>query len=170
MTNHVLLRTAASSACLAALLSTSIAQGNVRQGNQGRMVRYAVGHYTDSEKWSRRGQTFALRYTLDLDQSRKARLTVAPEGDRNEPTDRRDKAGHGTILEYLHSGHKVTQLGTWSQQSNVVTVHFDRIQYGRTDRSKSETLIGHLKGSSIFTTVWDKSFYGHDAKLSFETS
>lgn len=134
------------------------------------MGRYAAGHYTDSENWNRHGQTFALRYNLDLDESRNARLTIEPIGDRNEPTDRRDEGGHGNILEYLHSGHRVTQTGQWSQRGNEITIHFDQISYGRTDRPKSETIVGHMKGGTLFTTEWDRSFYGRNAQLSFEKS
>ena len=131
--------------------------------------RTSFGRYTDMENWSHNGQTFSLKYTLQLDRdSGQAKLVISPQGDRNEPDDRLDVGEHGQVLDYLHTGQDVTQTGHWWQQGDRIEIRFDHISYGDTNRAKSERLIGHLKGTTIFITELDRAFYGQDAKLSFE--
>lgn len=137
--------------------------------DQDRTARVAAGHYTDTERWSRNGQDFQVLYTLDLaKQSGQAIMKVSPQGDRNEPNDKTDRSAHGTILDYLHTNQTVTQTGHWWQKGDNVYITFTRIEYGSTSRDKSERLTGRIKGTTIFIDEWDKSLYGHDAKLSFE--
>jgi hypothetical protein len=144
-------------------------KGNGSTGDQ--TARTAAGRYTDHENWTRNGQTFALLYTLDLARnSGQAIMTVAPQTDRNEPNDKNDRAAHGDVLDYLHTGQTVRQIGHWWQKGNTISITFTEIQYGKTSRAKSERLSGHLKGTTIFIDAWDRSFFGHDAKLSFEKS
>ena len=132
-------------------------------------ARRAAGRYGDSENWTRRGQTFELRYELNLSRdSGDAELRVSPIGDRNEPNDQHDTRGHGQILDYLHTGHSVTQTGQWWQKGDTVYIHFTTIHYGSTTRPKSERLSGKIEHGTIFTDTWDKDFYGDKAQLSFE--
>ena len=139
--------------------------------DQQELARVSAGKYSDSESWSRNGQNFSLVYTLDLArESGEAIMTVTPQGDRNEPNDKADLQAHGTILDYLHTGQTVQQNGHWWEKNGQIFIHFDHIRYGSTSRAKSERLSGRLKGTTIFIDQWDKSFYGHDAKLSFEKS
>lgn len=131
--------------------------------------RSAAGNYMDTEQWGHNNESFQIKYTLDLARnSRQARLVADSTWDRNMPNDDRDTNRHGDILRYLHSGHNVVQTGRWSQNGDNVTITFDRISYGNTSRSKSETMRGRLKGNTIIIDSFDRDFYGRDARLTFE--
>lgn len=141
------------------------------EDNNGGLSDHQIsGRYTDYEHWGRNGDSFQLQYSLDLsEQSHRARL-VASSKDRNMPNDATDRERHGDILSYLHTGQDVIQTGNWHVEGNRVIIDLDRIEYGRTSRSKSERLVGDLRGTSIYITTWDRAFYGRDVRMTFERS
>ena len=137
-----------------------------REDNRG---GYAAGRYTDSDQWRRHGDSFLVRYTLDMRPNGQVRL-VADGQDRNMPDDRDSRYDHGDILKYLQHGDNVVETGHWTQDGNRITITFDWIQYGDTSRSKKEVWHGQMRNGTLWIDDYEKSFYGHDVQLSFEPS
>ena len=135
-----------------------------RQGkNSRRHGMAAAGLYRDLETWHKSGQEFKVRYSLNLSSEGHANLDIKSMQDRNMPNNDANTDPHGELLRYMHSGHDVIQTGTWTQNGSDVTVQLDHIRYGRTQRSKSETLHGHLSGGVLSIDNFDKDFYGTDS-------
>lgn len=145
--------------------------GQRRQGGDRRNSTrkyYAAGHYTNVSRWARKGQEFVIRYVINLSSDGKSRLEATSLQDRNMPNNDRNTDKHGDILRYMHSGHDVIQNGTWSQNGTDVTIRLTKIRYGGTDRSKSETLRGHLTNGTLHVSSFDRNFYGDQFNPTFK--
>lgn len=130
----------------------------------------AAGLYRDTETWRNGGQQFRVRYSLNLSSEGHAFLDVNSLQDRNMPNNDSNTDPHGELLRYMHAGHDVIQSGTYTQNGSEITIHFDRIKYGRTQRSKSETMHGRLSGGVLTMDNFDKTFYGTDTLTFHEAS
>jgi len=142
--------------------------GYHRREDRRRSGRYAAGHYTSVSRWSARGDRFSIRYVINLGSDGHSRLEATSLEDRNMPNNDRNTNPHGDILRYMHTGHDVIQTGNWDQNGNDVTIRLNRIQYGRTTRSKSETLRCRLSGNGLVIDSFDRNFYGDRFDTTFD--
>jgi hypothetical protein len=141
---------------------------NRRHEDRRRSGRYAAGHYTSTTRWNGRSDHFVLQYVINLSSGGHSRLEATSMQDRNMPNNDPNTDTHGGILRYMHSGHDVIQTGDWDQNGDSVTIHLTRIQYGRTTRSKSETLRGRLNGNQLVVDSFDRDFYGDRFNTTFQ--
>ena len=146
-------------------------QRNRRQGGYHRhYTRYgyaAAGHYSNVSRWHGHGQQFSIQYVINLSSDGHARLEATSLEDRNMPNNDRNTDPHGDILRYMHSGHDVIQTGSWRQDGGSITINLDSIRYGHTNRSKSETLRGHVNANHLTIDNYDRTFYGDNFNPSF---
>ena len=130
--------------------------------------RMDAGRYINVDEWRNHGQHYLLRYTLDLARkSGQARMVVSSDSSVDLPDDRDSKFDHGDVLKYMGRGASVVETGMWSQDGDRVTITFDRIQYGDTNRSKKEVFHGTIRNGVLSVDDYEKSFYGHSATLTF---
>jgi hypothetical protein len=142
-------------------------KGGDRRHND-RRARYAAGHYSSTTRWTQRDEEFVIRYVINLGGDGHARLEATSVQDRNMPNNGRNTDSHGDILRYMHSGHDVIQTGSWDQNGDSVTIHLNRMQYGRKSNSKNETLRGRLNGNGLKIDSFDRNFYGDRFDTTFD--
>ena len=127
-----------------------------------------AGRFSDEERWRNNHQEFVMRYSLTLESDSDAKLVVESLQDRNMPNDKDDRHTHGDILRYLIDGHNVNQSGHWSRDGDKVTITFDTIETGGAPRGRREQMVGHMRDGKLVMQDWDRTFYGHDVRFSFD--